>query len=77
MTEAQVLLYTAATIAVLHTALGPDHYLVFTAMGKAQGWSLAKTLRITALCGLGHVASSVLLGLAGIAAVSVRRRRVA
>lgn len=66
MTEAQVLLYTAASIAVLHTVLGPDHYLVFTAMGKAQGWSLAKTLRITTLCGLGHVASSMLLGLVGI-----------
>ena len=66
MTEAQLLLYTAATIAVLHTVLGPDHYLVFTAMGKAQDWSLAKTLRITALCGAGHVASSLLIGLAGI-----------
>ena len=66
MIEAQVLLYTAAAIAVLHTVLGPDHYLVFTAMGKAQGWSLAKTLRVTAWCGLGHVASSMLLGLAGI-----------
>lgn len=66
MNEAQVLLYTAASIAVLHTVLGPDHYLVFTAMGKAQGWSLAKTLRITSLCGLGHVASSMLLGFAGI-----------
>lgn len=66
MTEAQVLLFAAASIAVLHTVLGPDHYLVFTAMGKAQNWSLAKTLRITALCGLGHVASSMLIGLAGI-----------
>jgi sulfite exporter TauE/SafE len=36
-------------------------------MGKAQNWSLAKTLRITAFCGLGHVASSMLIGLAGIA----------
>ena len=35
-------------------------------MGKAQGWSLGKTLRITLLCGIGHVASSMLLGLAGI-----------
>ena len=66
VTEAQVLLFAAASIAVLHTVLGPDHYLVFTAMGKAQNWSLAKTLRITALCGLGHVASSMLIGLAGI-----------
>ena len=35
-------------------------------MGKAQNWSLAKTLRVTALCGTGHVASSILLGIAGI-----------
>lgn len=35
-------------------------------MGKAQNWSLAKTLRITAACGIGHVASSILIGLAGI-----------
>ena len=59
-------MYTAASIAVLHTVLGPDHYLVFTAMGKAQGWSLPKTLRVTAWCGLGHVASSMLIGLVGI-----------
>lgn len=66
MNEAQVLLLTAASIAVAHTVLGPDHYLVFTAMGKARRWSLAKTLRITALCGVGHVASSVVIGAAGI-----------
>ena len=35
-------------------------------MGKAQGWSLPKTLRVTAWCGLGHVASSLLIGLVGI-----------
>jgi len=66
VTEAQILLYTAASIAILHTVLGPDHYLVFTAMGKARGWSLSKTLRITTLCGLGHVASSIVIGTAGI-----------
>lgn len=66
MTEAQILLYTAASIAILHTVLGPDHYLVFTAMGKARGWTLSKTLRITTLCGLGHVASSIVIGTAGI-----------
>ena len=66
MTEAQILLYTAASIAILHTVLGPDHYLVFTALGKARGWTLSKTLRITTLCGLGHVASSIVIGTAGI-----------
>ena len=66
MNEAQVLILTAAAIAFLHTILGPDHYLVFTAMGKARGWSLAKTLRITTLCGAGHVLSSIVIGTIGI-----------
>ncbi|MEJ2258589.1 MAG: hypothetical protein P8X98_16675, partial [Woeseiaceae bacterium] len=68
MNEAQVLLATAATVAFTHTVLGPDHYVVFAAMGRARNWSLAKTLRVTLLCGLGHVLSSVVLGLIGIAA---------
>jgi sulfite exporter TauE/SafE len=68
MNEAQVLLLTAASIAFLHTILGPDHYLVFTAMGKARAWSLARTLRVTFYCGLGHILGSVIIGLVGIAA---------
>jgi sulfite exporter TauE/SafE len=66
MNEAQILLLTAASIAFLHTILGPDHYIVFTAMGKARGWSLSKTLRVTVVCGLGHVLSSVIIGAAGL-----------
>ncbi len=66
MNEAQILLLTAASIAFLHTILGPDHYLVFTAMGKARSWSLAKTLQITLICGLGHVLGSVIIGAIGI-----------
>ncbi len=65
--EAQILLLTAASIAMLHTILGPDHYLPFVAMSKARGWSFSKTLRITFYCGLGHVMSSVLIGGIGIA----------
>lgn len=66
MNEAQLLIITAATIAFVHTILGPDHYLVFTAMGKARGWSLARTLRVTALCGTGHVLSSIVIGALGL-----------
>lgn len=57
---------TTAAIALVHTVLGPDHYLPFVALGKARAWSLPKTLWTTAVCGLGHVGSSLLLGL-GIA----------
>ena len=61
-----ILLITAATVACVHTILGPDHYLVFAAMGKARGWGLARSLRVTLYCGLGHVMSSFLIGSIGI-----------
>jgi nickel/cobalt transporter (NicO) family protein len=60
------LLATAATLAVVHTAIGVDHSLPFVVIGRARGWSLSKTLGVTGLCGLGHVASSVLIGAVGI-----------
>ena len=57
-----VLLAVAAiTIGSLHT-LAPDHWVPFAALARAQGWSRAKTARVTALCGFGHVTVSALLG---------------
>ena len=61
------LLLAAAALAVTHTALGPDHTLPFVMLARAQRWSRRKTLLVTALCGLGHVASSLLLGAIGLA----------
>ena len=61
-----VLVATAASIGFVHTLLGPDHYLPFIVMAKARGWSRKKALAVTGLCGLGHVASSILLGAIGI-----------
>lgn len=58
---------TAASIAFMHTLLGPDHYLPFVMMSKAGQWSKKKTIRIALWCGLGHVLSSVVLGSLGIA----------
>jgi nickel/cobalt exporter len=65
--EVALLAFSAAAIAFAHTLLGPDHYLPFVAMARARRWSLSRTLRITLLCGVGHLAGSVALGLAGIA----------
>ena len=61
------ILLTAASVAFIHTVFGPDHYVPFVALSKAREWSKSKTAMITFLCGLGHVGSSVLIGLAGIA----------
>ena len=57
---------TAASVALFHTLLGPDHYLPFIVMGRSRRWSRARTAFITGVCGVGHVVSSVALGLLGI-----------
>lgn len=58
---------SAGAIALLHTALGPDHYVPFVAMSRAGAWSTRRTIGVTLLCGLGHVLASAVLGAVGIA----------
>jgi len=65
--ELLILSTTAVGIGFFHTILGPDHYLPFIVLAKARKWSIPKTAFITFLCGLGHILSSVVLGLIGVA----------
>ena len=58
---------TAAGLGFFHTLIGPDHYLPFIVISRARSWSVFKTAVVTLLCGIGHVLSSVILGLVGIA----------
>ncbi|WP_297513200.1 hypothetical protein [uncultured Caulobacter sp.] len=53
---------TGFAVAFLHAAL-PTHWLPFVLVGRGQHWSASKTLSVTALAGLGHVAFTILLGL--------------
>lgn len=53
---------TGFTVAFLHAAL-PTHWLPFVLVGRGQRWSAGKTLGVTFLAGLGHVAFTILLGL--------------
>lgn len=62
-----LLIITAASIGFVHTLIGPDHYIPFIAMSKAGNWSKVKTIWITFIAGVGHVLSSVVIGLIGIA----------
>ena len=64
--ELSILCGTAFAIGLLHTLLGPDHYVPFVAMARAGRWTLNRTLAITVLCGLAHVLSSVVIGAIGI-----------
>lgn len=62
-----ILALTAASIGFFHTLLGPDHYIPFIILAKSQKWNNFKTVLITTLCGIGHVGSSILLGMLGVA----------
>jgi sulfite exporter TauE/SafE len=61
-----LLTLTAISIGFIHTLMGPDHYLPFVAMSAARNWTRSKTLWVTAICGVGHVLGSVLIGFVGI-----------
>lgn len=64
--EIIVLVGTAASLGFLHTVFGPDHYLPFIMIARARRWSITKTSLITFLCGLGHVGSSIVIGIIGV-----------
>ena len=74
MTAAPLLVATGGAVGVLHT-LVPDHWAPIVVLARQQGWSIARTARTAALAGVGHVGSTLALGLvvwlAGVA-VSVR-----
>jgi len=61
-----LLIGTAVTLGFVHTVIGPDHYVPFIAIARARNWRLSKTMLVSALCGLGHVLSSVALGFLGV-----------
>ncbi|MGD1044089.1 MAG: sulfite exporter TauE/SafE family protein [Bacteroidota bacterium] len=64
--ELSILIITAVSVALVHTILGPDHYVPFIVMSKAGKWSTLKTTLVTIFCGIGHVGSSVVLGFIGV-----------
>lgn len=67
MPQVATLCATAFSVGVVHTILGPDHYVPFIALSRAGGWSMPRTLGVTAACGVGHVAGSVAIGVIGLA----------
>jgi len=71
---ASLLVATVAAVGVLHT-LVPDHWAPIAVLARRQGWSVARTARTAAVAGLGHVTSTLLLGVvlwAAGAAIAVR-----
>jgi len=69
MTQTYLLsiLGTGFAVAFLHSAI-PTHWLPFVLAARAQGWTRARTLGVTAFAGAGHVALTTLLGVVVVVA---------
>ena len=64
--EVAAMATTAAFLGIVHTLLGPDHYVPFIVLARTRGWSPARATVIAVACGVGHVLGSVGLGIAAI-----------
>ena len=51
-----------AAVGVLHTMV-PDHWLPITVLARQRGWSRGETAWAAFQAGLGHVGSTLLIGI--------------
>lgn len=60
--ESVTALMSASVVAgLVHTWLGPDHYLPLVGFSKLERWSLRRSLCVTAVVGLAHCALALLV----------------
>jgi nickel/cobalt transporter (NicO) family protein len=57
----QQLIVGTLTLSILH-ALIPSHWLPLVAIGRRENWTLSKVLRTTMLAAVGHILSTLLIG---------------
>lgn len=60
---ALLLLVAVVAVGILHTAV-PDHWLPLALLARQHGWSRAETASAAARAGLGHVLSTLAIGIA-------------
>jgi nickel/cobalt exporter len=58
-------LFSTIAVAFFHS-LAPDHWMPLAALAKSQKWSVVRLISVTIVTGLGHVGSSIILGVCGI-----------
>lgn len=61
-----IILFSSLAIGLVHTLIGPDHYVPLIAIAKARDWSLRKSFWLTLVCGIAHVLSAAILGVIAI-----------
>ena len=72
--EALLLVGAVAGVGVFHTVM-PDHWVPITLLARQRGWSKAETARAAFQAGVGHVLSTLAIGLVvGIAGAAFARR---
>lgn len=59
------LLITTFVVAATHS-LSPDHWFGFVMLGRSKKWGIPKTLGVASIAGIGHVGTSVVLGLLAV-----------
>src|ERR1700732_1498977 len=57
-----LLIGAVAGVGVLHTIV-PDHWVPITLMARQRGWSKSETARVAFKAGIGHVLSTLAIGL--------------
>ena len=60
-TEALFLVGAVAAVGVLHTIV-PDHWVPITLIARQRGWSRAETGKVAFKAGVGHVLSTLAIG---------------
>jgi hypothetical protein len=61
-TEALFLVAAVAGVGVLHTIV-PDHWVPITLIARQRGWSKSETVGVAFKAGVGHVLSTLVIGL--------------
>ncbi len=70
------LIIASFTLATTHT-VSPDHWFPFVMVGRANNWKTAWVLILALLAGIGHVGTSVAIGLMGVFAETGTSKDVA
>ena len=70
------LIVATFTLATTHT-VSPDHWFPFVMVGRANNWKTAWVLMLALIAGIGHVGTSVGIGLMGVFAETGTSKSVA
>jgi hypothetical protein len=58
----QQILLGSLALSLLHASI-PNHWVPLVVIGRAEGWSRARTLQVTAIAGIAHTASTIGIGI--------------